>query len=1186
MSSFSHQPKRTLSWLHLSDFHFGKGAAWQQQAVWDHLVCDVVEDRSQEDPPIDWVFLSGDIANWGIAKEYTIAQARFEELAKALNHNPKDHWFIAPGNHDVNRGLVSPLMKRMRNKLEIEDIDLILPDRAERAAHANRQDAFFKFASDFCGGDWSPENPWQVEIRDIAGIRVAVLCLNSAWLCQDDDDEGHIAMGWYQVQDALNKLKKHDVHLKIALFHHPLFDFMEEDAHKVEGLLTGSSGCQFIMRGHKHQTRLSLAHTPDQACFEMAAGAAWGETRHPLAITQVSMDLTANTLQVTVWAYSENNGGFWHPANHIYKGLKNGRYQTEIPSCWGLKPGLVSDGNETTGTTRVETLWIPTSYRKHLLSRYGSLEPLVDPDKPLDMRLRRVFAPLETDWQSAEEREAARKREQEAKEKKERDKEHPEKEGPPRRPLDKLLQREALQHCLIVGGPGSGKSTLLAYLALEQLEAEDSEAVLPIFLPLKKLGDFLKHAAAPEALQTLVAWAAAELTPFGIDSAALQAKMGSGRVWWLLDGLDEIFAPEQRIQAARLIGAFAHCLGERDRLTLTTRPVALSQAGVRVALPFEQKEAGVLPLDNSAQEKLLTRWFEAIKGEDALQEAHDLKQRLWGSLRQHPNVAAMCDNPLLLSVIAAIFNAGKAIPRRRIDLYHRAVNLLLERRFGPLAGGPEDECTRLSAGLAHAALWMHQNNKVRQIHELDLLERLKEKWFETDTVNHDQLVALRHKVRRLGAHSGLLRVDDDPPKYSFTHLGFQEFLAAVAASEKKQPFLFMKPHLTDTAWHEVVLLTAAYLCRTRGGGLGQVFLEGLYQRAQDYPGDIEPLTLAVEAAAEADLGNINLPFLERLRDQTASYLEDGNNRTTPKQRQRLGLALGVLGDPRLSLAKADRWVRIEPGTFMMGDNDLGEMDEKPAHRVTLTQPFLMAKYPVTNAEFRPFVQTKGYEQPRWWSEEGRMWRWRYQEWFQRFELDDQPWFKPGKEPGFWQNNRFNQPNQPVVGVSWYEAEAFCNWQSTLFNSEPPAGWPVGAELQLPTEAQWEYAARGEAGRRYAWPGENCSPAHANYSESGLSQPNVVGIYPRGKTPTDLFDLGGNVWAWCRDHYEARAYRQDERDRNPFVTREHAVRALRGGSWYGGARNLAASYRSWDRAGSRSSRVGFRPVVVLPSEQDP
>ncbi|CAM2009626.1 SUMF1/EgtB/PvdO family nonheme iron enzyme [Acanthopleuribacter pedis] len=1183
MSSLSHQPKRTLSWLHLSDFHFGKGAAWQQQAVWDHLVRDVVKDRSKGDPPIDWVFLSGNIANRGIPEEYTAAKERFKELAQALNHDPKKHWFIAPGNHDVNRGSVDQFHKEVRNDLKVSVVNTILKSETHRASHANRQDAFFKFAADFCGGDWSPQNPWQVEIRKVAGIRVAVLCLNSAWLCQDDDDEGHIAMGWYQVQNALNKLKKHDIDLKIALFHHPFTDFMEEDAHKVEGLLTGSSGCQFIMRGHKHRTRLSLAHTPDQACFEMAAGAAWGETRHPLTITQVSMDLAANTLQVMVWAYSENDGGFWHLASHIYQGLKKGRYQTEIPSCWGLEPGVVGDDGYDGGIIRIETQWIPTSYRNRLLPRYGSLEPLVDPDKPLEMRLQRVFVPLVTDWQSAEEREAAHKREQAAKEKQPSDKEHPGKEGSPSRPLDKLLQREALHHCLIVGGPGSGKSTLLAYLTLEQLEAEDSEAVLPILLPLKKLGDYLKDATAPELPQTLVDWAAAELAPFGLDSAALKTRMGSGRVWWLLDGLDEIFVPKQRFLVANLIGAFAKCLGEKDRLTVTARPVAIRQQGVLTALAFQEKQAQVLRLDDQAQEQLLTRWFEAVKGKDALQEAHDLKQQLWGSLRRHPHVQAMCNNPLLLTIIAGIFNAGKAIPRRRVDLYHRAVTLLLERRFGPSAGGTEEECTRFYHGLAHTALWMFKSNQVGEILEHDLFERLKEKWFETTTMNYEQRISLLHKVRRLGTHSGLFLVNDDPPEYSFTHLGFQEFLAAVAVSEYKDPFKFLGTYFEDSAWHEVVRLTAANLCRTRGGGMGQRFLGDLKKRAVEKPTDIEPLILAVEAAAEARLGNIKLSFLEELRDQTVRTLEDGNSLATPKQRHILGKALGGLGDPRLGLEKVGRWIRIEAGSFVMGDDNSDEEDEKPAHRVTLTEPFLMAKYPVTNAEFRPFVEAKGYEQMRWWSEEGRMWLGRYEQWLKHFGLDNQPWLCPGKQPLFWQNAQFNEPNQPVVGLSWYEAEAFCNWQTEMFDKEEGARWTVGSKILLPTEAQWVYAARGETGRRFPWSGEELSAEKTNFKESELSHPSVIGIYPRGKTSTDLFDLCGNVWEWCRDHFEAEAYRQSGRDRNPFVFSDHTVRALRGGSWDSSSGNLVASRRGGSRAGGRGNSVGFRPVVVLPSD---
>ena len=115
------------------------------------------------------------------------------------------------------------------------------------------------------------------------------------------------------------------------------------------------------------------------------------------------------------------------------------------------------------------------------------------------------------------------------------------------------------------------------------------------------------------------------------------------------------------------------------------------------------------------------------------------------------------------------------------------------------------------------------------------------------------------------------------------------------------------------------------------------------------------------------------------------------------------------------------------------------------------------------------------------------------------------------EPAKARRSAYNLPNHPVVAVSWYEALAFCNW----------LGEKLGVKVSLPTEAQWEKAARGTDGRQYPW-GEKITPDHANYAETKIDATSAVGIFPKGASPYGALDMSGNVWEWCltkwRDDY--------------------------------------------------------------------
>ncbi len=220
-------------------------------------------------------------------------------------------------------------------------------------------------------------------------------------------------------------------------------------------------------------------------------------------------------------------------------------------------------------------------------------------------------------------------------------------------------------------------------------------------------------------------------------------------------------------------------------------------------------------------------------------------------------------------------------------------------------------------------------------------------------------------------------------------------------------------------------------------------------------------------------------------------------------------------------------VLVEGGTFMMGSDEYDR--EKPAHKVTLPS-FAMVKYPVTQELWMAVM---------------------------------------GENP-----SRFIDPKRQVERVSWEDAQAFCQ----KINQD--ARLPSGQVFRLPTEAEWEYAARGgkkPGGFRYAggdkldelgWYDDN---SYGETKPVGLKLANELGIH----------DLSGNVWEWCADHWHGD-YKGAQKDGSVWLDKEkYATRVVRGGSWNFNPQDCRPSCRNTYPPASRNSGVGFRVVLGSP-----
>lgn len=232
---------------------------------------------------------------------------------------------------------------------------------------------------------------------------------------------------------------------------------------------------------------------------------------------------------------------------------------------------------------------------------------------------------------------------------------------------------------------------------------------------------------------------------------------------------------------------------------------------------------------------------------------------------------------------------------------------------------------------------------------------------------------------------------------------------------------------------------------------------------------------------------------------------------------------------------------IGPDCFHMGSRR-NSYDEEPVHAVHIATPFYLGRYPVTQAEFDVWIHaerpTNGYAFP-------------------------------------------DEPRRPAENVSWNQAMRFCAWLTEM----RPARLPDGYKATLPTEAQWEFACRAGTDTEYHTGDGNAALDAAGWCEANAERTT----HPVGEKAANgfgLFDMHGNVWEWCRDAYDADAYRKrvdgsaDPEVRADF-RRENPARVLRGGSWRDSASGCRSACRRWWWPDARDRDQGFR-VCLVPS----
>jgi formylglycine-generating enzyme required for sulfatase activity/nucleoside phosphorylase len=781
-----------------------------------------------------------------------------------------------------------------------------------------------------------------------------------------------------------------------------------------------------------------------------------------------------------------------------------------------------------------------------------------------------------------------------------------------------LEQLDRQQRLVLQGDPGSGKSTFVNFVALclagealkdgqanlrhltEPLpdrEGKDGKerqswrygALLPVPVVLRDFAATGLPERGEATAETLWNFVAQELKTACqaecVDWLRRELRERGGLL--LLDGLDEVpEAERRREQVKRAVEAFAQSFGN-CRILVTSRTYAYQNQGWRLQ---GFAEATLAPFSDGQIRRFVARWYELtadlgrLPKPDATGRAELLKRAIFN----RPTLHELAQRPLLLTLMASLhaWRSGD-LPDKREALYYETVDLLLNRWEQRLVRRDEQgryHCIQPSlaeylktdkdqvrAVLESLAFEAHRAQPelagTADIAEKDLVYRLFD-------LRNDPDANPKRLVEYLRDRAGLL-YPRGVGVYTFPHRSFQEYLAACHLTDEEYPEPIAElTRAEPNRWREVALLAGAKTARGTPANLWQLVDALCFRDPTDSP--VEPADAwGAQIAAQALFETANLAKvspanqckLARVQGWLVKLLRD--ERLPATERALAGDNLARLGDPRFD---AGHWhlpaealfgfIEIPAGPFMMGSDKQRDGqafdDEFPQHEVNLPG-FYLAHWPVTVAQFAAFVRASGHEPT-----------------------------DPGCLKGV--------ANHPVVYVTWHEAMAYSRWlneklrelaRERLATAKPlPESerrfWQGLADsflgVGLPSEAEWEKAARGDDGRIYPW-GDQPDRHLVNYVETGLGTTNTVGCFPGGASPYGCEEMSGNVWEWTRSLSGGYPYPPEGAERQ---AREDTVstgrRVLRGGAFLYFSGVARCADHDNDELGFRNVSLGFRVVV--------
>ncbi|MBN2313447.1 MAG: SUMF1/EgtB/PvdO family nonheme iron enzyme [Sedimentisphaerales bacterium] len=777
---------------------------------------------------------------------------------------------------------------------------------------------------------------------------------------------------------------------------------------------------------------------------------------------------------------------------------------------------------------------------------------------------------------------------------------------------ESTLKRAFKDHrmLLILGDPGSGKTTLVKYYAVLCLKGERhqelgyTEPPFVIYLPLREIES--KDGEFCPLNECLAKWASRHY--ISISAESFLGWLRNRETLILLDGLDEISDLDKRRKICDWIDDAAVGL-KKARFIVTSRWTGYRKVD-GIELGFEHLRADVRDFSPEQQKEFLEKWFVAAYQ----REPHDEKvpepqwrerqtQKGLGRAKaivdflaeeENKGVLELAGVPMLLHVIAILWREQENLPQGRAELYQAALKYILDYRDRRRNIKPVLKATQALRVLCPVSFWMQDELHYDEVQKDKMHQQMQP---ILDTI--DDTVRSGRFCENLQDRAGLI-TDYGDDAYIFRHKSFREYLAGLElvtlAGRDKECLWRIAGQFGEDWWNEPL----RFFMGEVDDILFDQFMDALFNSDASKELDQKSYDLLLTMVGEAPQKRID--SLKRRLNESDS---------TEKQRRYIIDCLKTIGSKSaLEAIKefGEKQAETEAGSFALEityEEQIGfipkivsktladVLDKIPkafrnqfelnaeyipiyggSFTYSVTKKFesvstvYFARYPVTNKRYRRFIRyLAGQEKDLSEILAVKLFQERMLEsaktidGFLKYLGSDLGTWAEKLRSEYDDEKRFKGDDQPVVGVSWFSARAYCCWLSLL--EAASKGAPIEASVnkyRLPTELEWEWAASG-GDREYPWGNTEPNDKLANYGENvGATTP--VGRYPDGVTPEGLMDMAGNVWEWMENRY----------------SKTGEARSLRGGSWDRYEVYLRCSRRIGYRPEDRDGVVGFRVVV--------
>lgn len=749
----------------------------------------------------------------------------------------------------------------------------------------------------------------------------------------------------------------------------------------------------------------------------------------------------------------------------------------------------------------------------------------------------------------------------------------------------------------LLGDPGSGKSSFLKQLAVEYARGYKTRGIFPVFIPLhvcmaeiadkvsnqNDLSGFEREKLLQDVMQSYLynAVFCRNRLDGGCLYTVFSKKLSDGKVLFLFDGLDEV-TEDLRSVACDVISAMCK-MPDCDCRVLVTCRVRSFNDSLRPSGFHISKLAKLTPV----QVKLfIEKWYtaQALKiGEDVADKALPIKDLQVRALEK--NLIGFAENPMLLTCMAIIHRRDTKLPKERVKLYDGVIRLLLIDWQSEKKRELSDALTKLLSDdkrlqevveyIAYLAIAARPKSTAPVILEHDYLLTSLAKH---DVISGDYQLAC-DLLDFVDHFSGIIRGlggegAGRPRQYDFPHKTFAEYLAGRHLLYNNSDDVLeraLQDKIGDGEnWYNVVDFAGEELLYNNRRGLFE--LKNLIQQlalGEDnreladwrhllYAGKFAAMVGRKEITQDSAKQTSSKQYLESLLKVSAEGLK--KNDLTVFERVEMARSISALGDPRfnpdfycLPFENLCGFVEIPASMFWMGDGD--KKSESRKHKVDI-YAYYMSMFPVTIEQYKLFKP----------------------------ELNDL------------QDVSSYDANRPITNITFYDALEYCKWLTNeLCASERTPdeiqnrlrdGWSI----TLPSEAEWEKAARGTDGWNYPW-GNEFKADSANYSGTNLGKTSGVGCFPKGRSVYGVEDTAGNVWEWTRslwgeDFVKAEysyPYKIEDNQRENVKADDSVFRVVRGGSFFNDTSGLRSAYRLRSLPYSRSRDIGFR-VVLSPFSQ--